>query len=142
MKAAFLTPLTVQQKPEDDSQDVASGRGVWTLVAPLEYQSEAGPIYSVPIGFKTDFASVPRVPVIFDAFGDRANLAATLHDWLYTKDPATGLHPVKDRETADLLLKEAALAQGCSMVTAEALYLGVRAGGESHWEPDDAKEAA
>jgi Protein of unknown function (DUF1353) len=135
MKAAFLTPLTVQQKPEDDSQDVASGRGVWTLVAPLEYQSEAGPIYSVPIGFKTDFASVPRIPFIFEAFGDKANLSSTLHDFLYSKQ-SDNLNPPIDRQQADSLLREATIAQGCSEAVAEALYLGVRAGGESHWKTD------
>lgn len=110
------------------------GRGTWKLIAPLEYKADSGTVYSVPIGFVTDFASVPRLPFIFVAFGDRANSAATLHDWLYCRDPITKNHPVADRETADLLLKEAALAQGVSTEVAEALYLGVRAGGSGHWE--------
>ena len=137
----FLTPLTVQQKPEDDSEDIESGRGMWTLVAPLEYQADSGVVYSVPIGFRTDFASVPRLPIVFMAMGDRANLAATVHDYLYSIDPETGIHPCKDRETADLLLKEMALAQGCSIEVAEALYLGVRIGGALHWEPELKKAA-
>lgn len=140
MKGQFLTPLTVQQTVDMDGENVEQGRGNWKLIAPLEYKSAAGDTYSVPIGFVTDFASVPRLPVIFMLYGDRANLAAALHDWLYSIDPTTGKHPVKDRETADLLLKEAALAQGCSEEVAESLYLGVRVGGASHWAPDTAPE--
>lgn len=123
-----------------DSDGVAEGRGTWKLIAPLEYQADDGTVYSVPIGFITDLASVPRIPLLFDIFGDRADLATTLHDWLYSIDPVTGRHPVADRETADKLLKEAALSQGCSIEVAEALFLGVRAGGESHWASE--KKAA
>ncbi len=125
----FLTPLIVQQV-EDNSEE---GRGSWQLVSPLDYLADSGVRYVVPPGFITDFASVPRIPLIFDAFGDRANLAATLHDWLYCVDPVTKKHPVPDRETADALLREAAIAQGVPHWVAEALYQGVRVGGESHW---------
>jgi hypothetical protein len=136
----FLSPLTVRQTAQMDSDKTAEGRGLWELVTPLEYQADDGTVYSVPIGFKTDFASVPRIPGVFDMFGDRANLAATLHDYLYSVDPTTGKHPIPDREAADKLLKEASLAQGVSFEIAEMLYLGVRLGGSSHWDPE--KKAA
>jgi hypothetical protein len=128
----FLSDLVVKQSAKDDSENVDQGRGDWSVVEPLIYVADSGVTYTVPIGFVTDFASVPRIPLIFDAFGDRANLAATLHDYLYTKGP-NGSHPVPDRETADGLLREAAIAQGVSTVVADVLYAGVRAGGESHW---------
>lgn len=130
----FLTDLVVKQSAKDDSDDVDQGRGVWTLVEPLRYSANSGQIFEVPAGFKTDFASVPRILLIFDAFGDRANLAATLHDWLYAKNPTTGEHPVPSRDVADSLIREAALAQGCDQVVADVLYAGVRAGGASHWD--------
>lgn len=125
----FLTKLDVEQV-EDVSDE---GRGTWKLLSPLGYQSDLlGVILTVPIGFVTDFASVPRVPIAFWFFADRGNSAATLHDWLYTTDSSL-THPVKDRETADAILKEAAMAQGCPSWVAYALWAGVRIGGESHW---------
>ncbi|APB98500.1 DUF1353 domain-containing protein [Polynucleobacter asymbioticus] len=125
----FLTLLDVEQV-EDVCQ---SGRGTWKVLNPLVYQSDLlGTTLTVPAGFVTDFASVPRIPIAFWFFGDRANQAATLHDWLYTTDSKL-THPVRDRETADAILKEASLAQGVPTWVAYALWAGVRIGGESHW---------
>lgn len=120
----FLTKLDVEQVTDVGEQ----GRGSWQVTSPFSYQADSGEIYTVPVGFVTDFASVPRIPIIFDLVGDRGNEAATLHDYLYSKP-----HAVSTREMADQLLKEAALAQGCSPWVAWALYLGVRLGGSSHW---------
>jgi hypothetical protein len=128
----FQTDLLVRQSAQMDGQGVDSGRGDWSIAEPLVYLADSGITYTVPVGFKTDFASVPRIPLIFDALGDRANLAAALHDWLYSVGP-DGKHPVPDRETADKLLREAAIAQGVSTWVADALYEGVRIGGGSHW---------
>jgi Protein of unknown function (DUF1353) len=126
----FLTKLDVEQV-EDTSQE---GRGTWKLLSPLSYESDLlGAVLTVPAGFVTDFASTPRLPFVFWFFGDRANYAATLHDWLYTPD-SQGNHPVKDRATADAILKEATIAQGCPSWVAFALWAGVRVGGWSHWE--------
>lgn len=99
------------------------------MIAPLHYQSDEYGDLIVPAGFVTDFASVPRVPLVFDLLGDRGNLAATLHDWLYTAP-----HPIDNREKADLILFEALMAQGVSHFEAQALYEGVRLAGVSYWD--------
>jgi len=115
----FLTPLKVQAL--DDS--------TWQLTDPLIYQSDvAGRTFSVPPGFVTDFASVPRIPFVFDAFGDTSHQAAVIHDFIYSADP----HPV-DRATADSVLREAGIASGVSRWRAWCMWLGVRLGGSSHW---------
>ena len=126
----FLTKLDVEQI-EDENEE---GRGSWKVLSPLTYQADSGISYTVPIGFITDFASVPRIPIIFDLVGDRGNESATLHDFLYSVDPVTKVHPVTTRAMADSLLREAAEAQGCPVWVAWALYLGVRLGGASHWD--------
>lgn len=125
----FLTPLEVTQ-----IEDVgAQGRGTWQLLPPLIYESELlNDILIVPTGYITDFASIPRLPFAFWLVGGRANIAATLHDWLYTPD-AQGNHPVSERAMADAILKESAIAQGCPVWVAYTLYAGVRIGGWSHW---------
>ena len=38
--------------------------GVWLLLSPLRYKD-----IECPAGFYTDFASVPRVPFVFEACG-------------------------------------------------------------------------
>lgn len=106
-----------------------SGRGSWQLRNELIYDSDvAGQVFVVPVGFVTDFASVPRIPFVFDLLGDVAHAAAIVHDWLYTT------HPVS-REVADAVLKEASILQGLSPYKAWLMWAGVRAGGASHWAP-------
>jgi hypothetical protein len=126
----FLNLLRVIQV----SDSANGGRGEFRLTEPLIYESDlTGDTFTVPRGFCTDFASVPRLPLAFMLVGDTANRAAVLHDWLYTtrKD---GRHPVPDRATADALLKEAALATGAPAWRAWMLWAGVRIGGASHWD--------
>lgn len=121
----FLTPLDVVLL----SDSANNGRGSWQLRNPLIYESDlAGQIFVVPVGFVTDFASVPRIPGVFELLGDTAHEAAALHDWLYTA------HPVS-RSVADAVLQEAAKVSGISAFKAWLLWAGVRIGGASHWTP-------
>lgn len=126
----FLTRCDV----EDINDIAASGRGLWRFLSPLRYQSDlTGDTYTVPVGYVTDFASVPRVPIAFLLCGNTCAKPAGLHDFLYTPDPVTGKHPVPDRATADALLKEAALSEGVPAWRCWLLWAGVRLGGASHW---------
>lgn len=125
MSAAFLTPLEVALV-DDHSSD---GRGTWRLLADLVYLSGAGQTFSVPAGFVTDFASVPRIPVAFFLAGDSCHEAAVLHDWLYT------VHPV-DRAGADALLREACEACSVPAWRRWLVWAGVRVGGFHAWTAD------
>jgi len=54
----------------------------WKLVQPLEYQGRHD-LFTVPAGFETDFASVPRLVVwLLPRYG-RWTPAAILHDYLW-----------------------------------------------------------
>lgn len=118
----FLTSLDVRLLSDSEDSD-----GKWMLVSPLLYESDvAGKIIKVPIAFETDFASVPRVPIIFDLMGDLAHAAAVLHDYLY----ATG---EVSRATADAVLKEAAIVSGIPKWKAWLMYLAVRTFGASRY---------
>jgi hypothetical protein len=121
----FLTDLDVVLLSDSANSD----RGSWRLQNELIYQSDvAAQVFVVPVGFVTDFASVPRIPGVFDLVGDTAHAAATLHDWLYTT------HPVP-RDVADAVLQEAAKTSGVSAFKAWLMWAGVRVGGASHWAP-------
>jgi hypothetical protein len=110
--------------------------GLHTLLEPLRFWSKVlQAVVTVPAGFVTDYASVPRLPVVFLLVGGKGNRAAVVHDLLYTLGstyPGT-----VTREQADAVLREAMLATGYARVTAEAFYRAVRWRGESHWHADN-----
>jgi len=113
----FKTPLDVRL--------IEDGR--WRILAPLVYQSDyAGIEIVVPVGFETDFASIPKIPGVFELLAGKANMAATVHDYLYTSH-------ITDRLTADHILAEAARVTGINRVGRHLLFDGVRLGGASHW---------
>lgn len=106
-----------------------TSKGSWKLMCPLSFDSEVlGKVITAPFGFVTDFCSVPRIPLAYDLLGDRFRMSGTIHDYLYESH-------VVDRDQADRMLKEMLLAEGAEEVEAEAFFLAVRLGGESHWTP-------
>jgi hypothetical protein len=119
--SAFLTSLDLRDADNTDD-------GQWILCAPLVYQSDvAQQTFTVPAGFQTDLASVPRLPLVFLLAGDSARKASVVHDWLYTTHPVT-------RDVADAVLKEASLLTGVPKWRAWLMWAGVRiGGGGSHW---------
>lgn len=108
-----------------------SGRGIWRVTVPLQYQSDIlGRMIEVELGFLTDFASVPRVPVAYWLFGDTSHRAAVIHDWLYHH------HEICDERTANKVLLEAMEAEGIPAWRRTFIYLGVKIGGTSSWLED------
>jgi hypothetical protein len=101
---------------------------LWRLTAPLVYQSDVAKMtFTVPAGFITDLASVPRIPIAYLLAGGTSNEASVVHDFIYST------HPV-DRATADAVLKEASLLTGVPKWRAWLMWAGVRVGGGgSHW---------
>lgn len=113
--AGFLTPLRVELADES--------AGTWRLTQDLHYQSaRAGRRIVVPAGFVTDFASVPRLPIIYLATGDTAHGPAVVHDWLYSSGELR-------RSIADAVFLEAMEAAGIAWLRRRAMYAAVRAMG-------------
>lgn len=85
-------------------------------------------VYTVPIHFATDFASVPRV--LWRVAGPLDAIEASVaHDWLY----ATGK---TDRKTADewfYRLMRARTIHPLPLWRAKVMYRGVRLGGWAAW---------
>lgn len=115
----FLTTL--------DSQEV-DDKIFMVIDHPFCYQSDiAKQTFSVPVGFQTDFASVPRFPLIYVLLGDTAHEPAVIHDWLYYSAIVT-------REMADNVLYEAMTVFGVEDWRRDMIYEGVRAGGWYAWD--------
>lgn len=81
-------------------------------------------VLTVPKGFTTDLASVPRIPIAFWAFEGKARRAAILHDWLYAnKWP---------RDWSDLMFREAMKGEAPGPVR-WIMWAAVRVGGGAYY---------
>jgi len=77
MKSQFLTALDVRLVTDE----------IWMLAEPLKYYSEELDLYiTVQEGFQTDFASVPKLPIVYELWGTCTHREPVLHDWGYRKD--------------------------------------------------------
>ena len=117
----FTTVLIVQ--PDVDERTAK-------LMTPLVYESDLlGETITVPAGFETDFASVPRMFWNLIPPLGRYGEAAVVHDWLYrTQDYA--------RATCDAVLLEAMEVCEVGWCTRMTIYGAVRAFGWAAWNSD------
>lgn len=114
MKSEFLSELDARYIGEKDEE-------LWELLVPFVYKSEvAGITITVPAGFNTDFASVPRVPLAYWLTGGRAKKAAVVHDYLCVEK-------IVSREMADKVFLEAAELQGVPQWRRDIMWTAVRA---------------
>jgi len=97
----------------------------WRIYKPMPYEID-GVAASVPAGFETNLASIPRIFWnILPPTGKYAK-AAILHDWLYTG----GKLP---REQCDVVLREGMKALGVETWKRHVMYYSVRLFGKSHY---------
>lgn len=99
------------------------------LLAPLTYEWTDGTIYKVPKGFKTDFASIPRLLwSIIKPTGKWSN-ASVLHDYLYDNGYKIGV----DRRKADKIFYDAMIDSHVANITANIMWFCVRAFAYFHY---------
>lgn len=119
MKPRFLTSLQAKWV----------GDGKRELTTDLVYLTEIVPnLIIVPAGFQTDLASVPRLPITYLFFGNVADEAAVVHDYLYTSD-VEGI----TRREADAIFAEASKVLGVKGWRRGPMWLAVRVFGKGHW---------
>jgi len=122
--SAFLTDLiTRMSRPEGRK------RNTYWLTAPLVYQSEILGRIEVPVGFQTDFASIPRIAWRYiDPEDPCIAYPSVIHDHLYSTQACS-------RETADQVLREAMQVAGARIDQRAVVYRMVRLFGGSYWKP-------
>jgi hypothetical protein len=112
------------------------GKRPWVLKTDAIYLSDVPElrecchgVIQVPAGYRTDLASVPRLPLVYWRAGGKAVLPAVLHDWLY--EHSEGI----SRKAADDVFAEAMLEVGdpAWASTRWMMYRGVRLGGGGTW---------
>ncbi len=114
--SGFLTDLDCRLKDDDR---------IWVTDSPLVYESDILGMISIPAGFETDFASVPRVPIAYTFFGDRAHRESVIHDWLYRIDAI----PPATYDQANQVFLEAMECRGKGWFVRRFMYWGVCWGG-------------
>lgn len=112
---------------------------IYALNRPIGWKPDPGgkpytPV-SVPEGFVTDFASVPRIFWTVLPRDGRYAYAAVLHDYLYWIQD-------RPREEADDILQIGMKEFGVDVVSQNAVYWGVRAGGWVAWAANAKSKAA
>lgn len=128
--ARFVTPLQFQD----------NGGLPFVLIGPLVYETpkmngyDDGAIH-VPVGFRTDLASIPRgLWNVLPQVG-RYDAAAVIHDFLYQRpnQRAERAGGPFSRAEADSTLLEAMGVLGVGFWTRYTIYAGVRIGGWKVW---------
>lgn len=108
---------------------------VWQTLAPMyaiyDPHTERQRIKRVPPGQFTDFASVPRVPIIYLAYANKFHVQALFHDNDYTLGGTE-----EDRKIADddfLAGMLATVTHDQTEADAQAMYSAVRTFGARHF---------
>lgn len=115
----FLTALTLRH---------LEGQRRWQLTNPLSYETWTSSILTVPKGFITDGASIPRIFwALFPPTGIYLE-AAVLHDHFYS-----GHYKWMLRLAADKLFLEAMEDLGVSWWKRKIIWAAVRVGGSFSW---------
>lgn len=134
----FLSPLELEY---------IDGKN-WKVIAPFEYHfgsPDGDELVDIPVGFITDFASIPKILWnILPPVGSYGK-AAVVHDWLYRRRTVvfdclvceTG-HPLRSvsRREADYRFREAMQVLGTDWLTRWVIWAGVRLGGWWAWRQD------
>ena len=86
---------------------------------------------TVPAGFKSDGASVPRFfwRIVFPPGDQKALRAAFIHDWMYRTHPEGWI-----REMADMLFLKLLINDGIPKFSAVMAWMGVRLFGGKAWK--------
>ena len=97
---------------------------------------DSSDIIIVPDGFITDFASVPWPASMLIPLSGRHNMAAVVHDFLYSllgevKSPNN--MKKRSRAQCDAIFLEALRACGCNWIKSQIMYRAVRTFGFLPW---------
>ena len=113
----YPSPLQVELQPD---------RETWRLLAPFSYLAPGHGLITIPAGFETDFASVPRWPLTFALLGQYGHAAAVIHDWLYRAGTLS-------RADADRVFLNALRSSGIARWRAWLMFAGARIGGANRY---------
>lgn len=101
--------------------------GKWILLEPMRWHENKNKSYTVPKGFKTDLASIPRGFRWLVEGVDYTRRPAVLHDYLYRKGIGT-------KAEADRLFKKGLKEEGAPWWKVQACYYAVKFFGSGNFK--------
>jgi hypothetical protein len=130
MNYGYIAMIEIHQLPVVQSCD--DKKHPWSVVRSAHFTFN-DVYYVIPVGYKTDLASVPRIPFIYARYGGKAREAAVIHDWLYDKC-VSGI----TRKEADWVFHAVMELTNdpCKRSQRYMMWLGVRIGGWRGWNTD------
>jgi hypothetical protein len=125
----FLSDIKVSRSPGANSE--------WTLEADLIWIGNRDQ-FLVPKGFKTDFASIPRIFHSLFPKNGKHDAAAIVHDYLYAHKPLVLNKDMQysriSRKDADGIFLKIMKELGVGLIRRRMMYRAVRVGGVCAWE--------
>lgn len=123
-------------------RDKGNGK-TFVVTMPFKGLRGDGSLVSVPAGFTTDLATIPRLAQMMVPKLGKFNQAAVTHDWLYHQPLIFEVRThgkgevvfsrACDRAEADLVLLEGMKEAGVRLTRRQLIYWTVRAGGWVAW---------
>jgi len=136
MKPGFYGDLDVRwlTVSELKSRGLDPEKSCAVLLASFYYQTEGGLLITVPVGYITDFASVPRIFwSIFPPFDPYYGAPAVIHDFGYSTQGTFLCGASFNRAAVDRLFLDAMVVQDTERWRRDVIYRAVRLFGGSTW---------
>lgn len=131
----FPDKLFLRALPPDEIRQRGSDRALYEVMSPFSFESVTLGRVVVPVGFITDFASIPRAALWYVKDDDPCILMPSLpHDALYLWQGVMPDGRTYTREQADQVLREGMEICGARRAQASVVYWAVRLAGASHWK--------
>lgn len=112
-RGLFLTELDAKLKDDDK---------IWSLDSPLLYYSSLlDTLIMLPTAFLSDGSSVPRVPIIYYLYGNRAHREGFIHDYLFRKNSI----PIVPFDIANKVFLEAMISRNKPVYVRNPMYWAV-----------------
>jgi hypothetical protein len=109
-------------------QSVQGTERGFTVAQDFHYETLAGASIIVPMGYRTDLASVPRAFFWLFPPSGKYREAAVVHDFIYTN-----LTTIYTRSQADQIFMDAMSELGVSWWRRKMMWSAVRVGGRGNW---------
>lgn len=100
---------------------------MWELLEDFVWVGEEFSI-TVPKGFKTDLASIPRIAMSIIPVHGKQTRAAVIHDWLYVMGGKVS-EGTFTKKQADELFRDIMEEQGVGKIKRNIMFAAVRVGG-------------
>ena len=131
----FVSQLYLRSFSAAEVKAAGSKVQLYEITQPFSYESDKlGVTVTVPAGYRTDFASIPRAAWEFlDPEDPIIAWPSVIHDYLYTCKGTLPDGTKYTRTQADGVLREAMEFCGASSIIRQSVYQAVKAFGGSHW---------